>query len=294
MRAVLDRYVVPEGAAPMRLDQLASSVFEGFPTRGSARKAAKRGELAVDGVPAEPARFVRPGAEVTWLEPEVDHVPVMRLAVPVVFEDPHLAVLLKPGGLPTSGPLPRTLERALPHNLQPTGEPDALRRPRPVHRLDAPTSGLVVVAKTRTAHARLGWAFQERRVQKRYGAVVSGRLEGEGTFDAPLDERPAVTRYRALAHGHSLHVEWLTRLDLWPETGRTHQLRRHLSAAGHLILGDVAYGCTLRSKGLFLFAAALALEHPVTGEPLTFEATEPRKFRTLWAREQRRWERTVR
>ncbi len=293
---MLQRFVVADDAPPQRLDRLVQQGIAAFPTRGSARKAARRGEIAVDGVISEPSRWVAAGSEIAWLEPEVDRAPVLPIQIQVVYEDEALAVVLKPPGIATSGALPRTLERTLPHNRAPSPAPDALLRPRPVHRLDAPTAGLVVVAKTRTAHARLGQAFQRREVHKRYRAVLVGCPGGEGCGEVcePIEGRGAQTRYQVIERGRSLRSGWITRVDLWPHTGRTHQLRRHMAHLGVPILGDTLYGregMILRGKGLFLFALELSLIHPGSGEQLHLEIAEPAKVASLFAREARRWRR---
>ena len=293
-RAVLETAVVPEDGVARRLDRAAADLLMAFPTRASARKAALRGELAVDGVISEPARWVAAGDVIAQLEPTGGAPPVLRVAVTVVYEDDDLAIVVKPPGIATSGPRRRTLERALPFSVRSGTGPDALRWPRCVHRLDAPTSGLVVVAKTRTAHAALGVAFQERRVHKRYRAVVVGRLDGEGKVETPIDGRSAVTRYAVVDHARSLKSQWISVVDLWPETGRTHQLRKHLAELGTPILGDLAYGIEglkLRHKGLFLFALALRFAHPRQRTSLSFVLEPPPKVASLLAREARRWRR---
>lgn len=290
-RAVLESTDIPADAPPVRLDRAASTYLAAFPTRASARKAALRGELAVGGEVSEPARWVAPGDHIAWIEPDEDRVPDLDVALPVVYEDDVMAVVHKPGGWATSGNVPRTLARALPVTLAATAALDRLRRPQPVHRLDAPTAGLVVCAKTRRAHAELGWAFQSREVYKRYRAVVVGRLGGTGSVQEPIDGRPAVTRYRAVGQAPAVKGGMLTRVDAWPETGRTHQIRRHLAALGTPVLGDARYGLpglVLRGKGLFLFAVEVRLAHPITGRPMCWTLPEPPKVGALFARESRR------
>ncbi|MEZ4241531.1 MAG: RluA family pseudouridine synthase [Myxococcota bacterium] len=291
-RAVLAR--IRHAAEPQRLDRVVSEAVRAFPTRASARKACRRGEVAVNGEISEGSRWVQPGDEVCWLEPEGARVPVLPLPVEVAWEDDALAIVVKPAGLPTSGALSKTLERTLPHNLRPSPRPDALGAPRPVHRLDAQTQGLVAVAKTRGAHAALGAAFEARTVRKEYRALVVGRLEGEGLVDAALDGRAARTRWAAEEHTPAVRSGWVTTVALRPETGRTHQLRRHLAGLGHPVLGDGLYGepgTTLVGKGLYLAAVALTFAHPDTGEPLTVRIAEPYKFGAFRAREARRWAR---
>lgn len=171
-----------------------------------------------------------------------------------------------------------------------------------VHRLDQATSGLMVFARHPEAQRRLSRAFERREVVKHYVALVHGRVvEEAGTIDLPLAPdwpqrprqqvnpergRPALTRWKRLAHttrdpgagkAHPSETDAITRLQLEPLTGRTHQLRVHLQAIGHPIVGDRLYG---PSEGppaprLMLHAAALALPHPATGEPLVLESASP-------------------
>ena len=276
----------------MRLDRFAFSALPGLATVTHAKKAAKRGELLVNGQPRQPHSRVRSGDEISFTGARRPPPPVFRIALEVAFEDDHLAVVVKPPGVAVSGNRHRTLEHALLPHLQPSTQPDALPWPRPVHRLDLRTGGLVMVAKTATTRARLGQLLQERRVSKRYRSLLLGRLEGEGRVEQPVEGRASASRYRAVAHTRSLRTEWLSTVDLWPETGRTHQLRRHAQHLGHPVLGDELYGrdgCVLRGQGLFLWALELELVHPVTAESLVVEIPEPPKFESHRRREVRRW-----
>ncbi|MFH1463601.1 MAG: RluA family pseudouridine synthase [Pseudomonadota bacterium] len=289
----MNEHVVPEGTAPERLDRYALTVFAGLATVTHAYKAAKRGELMVDGAPCRPDHRVRPGERITFVGPARPPPPTWEMALEVAWEDDQLALVVKPAGIAVSGNQHRTLEHALRGHLAPSAAPDALSWPRPVHRLDFRTSGLVIIAKTATARAALGRALQEREVHKRYRALLVGRLEGEGQVDLPLDDRPCLSRWRAVAHTHSLRTEWLTTADLWPVTGRTHQLRRHTLHLGHPVLGDDRYGIegsVLRGQGLFLQAQQICLAHPTTGAPLDVAIPELPKFEAHRAREARRWE----
>lgn len=204
----------------------------------------------------------------------------------VLYEDPALLVLRKPAGL-LSVP-GRGAERAdcVAARIQ-ARHPEA----RVVHRLDMATSGLMVFALGLEAQRALGRAFETRRVDKRYEAVVAGRLLPEqGQVDLPLicdwpnrprqmvdHERgkPASTHWRVLSHEPTgTH----TRVALLPITGRSHQLRVHLWSLGHPILGDELYGdaaSRAAAPRLLLHACGLALPHPVTGEWLSFEDATP-------------------
>lgn len=286
---------LPADAPRERLDRVALALFPlWLPSRAAAKAACKRGEVLVDGAPAEPSRFVAAGDTIA-LRPRADSP---HRAYPTVLEVAHeddaVAVVVKPPGLPVSGNRHRTLARALAANLTPSPRPDALPSPHPAHRLDASTSGLVAVGKTATAIAALNAAFAARAVDKRYRAVVVGRLEGQGVIDAPIDGADARTEYSALAHSRSVRTDWITEVELRPITGRTHQLRRHLADLGHAISGDRLYGAphtTLRGQGLFLAAVALTLPHPDDGAALTVAIDPPPKFAALVAREARRWQR---
>lgn len=288
---VVEDAAVPADVERTRLDLAVAAVFAAFPTRASARKACERGEIAVDGVVSEPARFVAAGQRLQRLAGEGEATLPRHVPIPVVYEDDWLAVVHKPSGMPTSGAWARTVDRFLPGNVGKSPLADALPRPRPVHRLDAPTQGLLLVAKTRSAHAALGQAFERREVHKRYRAVVVGELVGEGVVDEEVDGRSARSRWVSLRVDPAVRSGAITTVALFPETGRTHQLRRHLASLGHPILGDEAYGqprTTLRGKGLFLAADGLSFAHPGTGEVLSFELPEPAKFASFRDREARR------
>ena len=205
--------------------------------------------------------------------------------VQALHEDADLLVLYKPPGLlcvPGKGP---DKQDALSTRAQQRW-PGALI----VHRLDQATSGLVVMARHTDAQRRLSHAFAERQVHKRYLAVVQGHMDaGDGawqTIDLPIAAdwprrplrvidhatgKPSQTRWRVLAHDAAART---TRVALEPITGRTHQLRLHLSAIGHPILGDALYAdaaTQAQAPRLLLHACALGLAHPVTGERMDWE-----------------------
>lgn len=208
-----------------------------------------------------------------------------------LFVDAHLLVVDKPEGLLAVPGRGDDKQDCLITRLQ-ADWPDA----RVVHRLDMATSGLMIFARDAATQAALGLQFAERRVFKRYVAVVDGRLrqpdksmddEGWSMIDLPLmadwprrplqkvdaaEGKPSSTRWRVLAHDPQART---TRVWLQPLTGRTHQLRVHLQALGHAIMGDALYAeatVAARSPRLMLHAQTLALAHPVTQQPLRFDA----------------------
>lgn len=156
-----------------------------------------------------------------------------------------------------------------------------------VHRLDQATSGLMLFARSAVSQRTLSMAFEARKVDKRYEAVVQRRVQGEaGSIDAPLmadwplrprqkvdfdSGRPSCTRWRVLQR-----LADATRLELEPVTGRSHQLRVHLQSIGHPIVGDALYGDTTQATArMLLHATRLSLAHPATGEALSFSSEPP-------------------
>jgi len=210
---------------------------------------------------------------------------VTTISETVLYADDHMLVVEKPAGLlSVPGRLPENKD-CLITRLQ-SDYPDALT----VHRLDMATSGLMVFARGPEAHRRLSKAFADRQVGKRYVAVVAGALTGRGEVDLPLITdwpnrprqmvdhgigKPSLTRYRVLECGEE---QAITRVELEPVTGRSHQLRVHMKAIGHPILGDVFYAppeIEALSLRLLLHAGRLSLPHPVSGETMDFRSTVP-------------------
>lgn len=289
---MLQHHIVPEDTPPRRLSDYATAVFEEFiPSRKGIKKAIKQGVLLIDGKVGHTGDWVTPGRQLTLLEMESRHQ-VLEMPLEVVVEDDYLAVINKPGGLPVSGNQFRTVQNTLPYNLKSSKQKDRLLLPRPVHRLDAPTCGLLMIAKTSRAAIDLGRQLKERKVRKRYQAVVMGKLTDKGCLTKAIEGKPAVTHYSVIEHYRSLKNDWLTSVDLFPETGRTHQLRIHLSEAGHPILGDLEYGIpgkVKKGKGLFLCATGLSFQHPVLLKELQVAINPPPKFLNIPIREEKMW-----
>jgi 23S rRNA pseudouridine1911/1915/1917 synthase len=215
----------------------------------------------------------------------------------VLFEDEHLLVLDKPAGLtvhPGSGRRGGTLANALVHRLRDLPVAIGSDRPGIVHRLDKDTSGVIVVAKTEPVQRALSAAFAARTVKKEYLAVVHGLPDAkEGSIDLPLGRSPSVRTKMAVRRegGRAALTRWRVErrlpahalLRCFPVTGRTHQIRVHLRAIRHPIVGDPVYG-SRASPGddlalrLLLHAHRLAFSHPVTGSPVSFEAPVPPDF----------------
>ncbi len=278
--------LVPPEADGERLDAL---LAEPLGSRSRAQRLIDAGQVTVDGRVVPKRHRVRAGEVVAADEtdnrpgPRPDDAPA---PFRVAYEDEHLLVVDKPAGVvvhPARGHATGTLVQALAGRASGGEDPE---RPGIVHRLDRDTSGLLVVARDEATHRSLKAALQRRAITREYLALVEGRPPARsGTIDAPLGRdrrhrteistetdvpRDAVTHFeieQALPHTTLLRVRL--------ETGRTHQIRAHMKAIGHPIVGDPVYG-TAGRLGLgrqFLHAARLAFQHPVTGTPV--DVTSP-------------------
>lgn len=268
---------------------------EAFPLLGSrtaVKKAIADGRLLRNGRPAHLTDTLQKGDRLELKGAGLSKARKYDRDLPVVYEDDHLIVVNKPGGLAVNGNRTSTVENALAGSSRPSPEPDALPRPVAVHRIDLPTKGLVLLAKTKQALIRLSKAFEENEVRKEYQAVVHGQTPGEGTIDDPIEGKEAITRFETLYTAPSRVYEHLSLVKLCPVTGRTHQLRIHLQGRGHLIVGDKAYAGrqpTILGKGLHLCACRLVFEHPATGQPIDLKIHPPEKFNKLLQRETKRF-----
>lgn len=266
-----------------------------FPILGSksaTRKALADGRLLLNGRPARPADRVRPGDRLELRGAGLSKARDYDAELDIVYEDDWLVIVNKPGGIAVNGNRKKTVENALAGSVAASSRPDALPRPVAVHRIDVPTKGLVLLAKTKTALIGLSRAFQANEVEKEYLAVVHGQSPARDRIEAPLEGKEAITEYERLETTPSRVYGHLSLLRLHPVTGRTHQLRIHLRDAGHLILGDKAYADgqrTLLGKGLFLCACRLAFAHPGSGEPVAVEIEAPSRFWRVLQRERERY-----
>jgi 23S rRNA pseudouridine1911/1915/1917 synthase len=287
---------VPDGLDGLRLDVAIARLF-GL-SRTTAAEIVESGLARVDGAARGKSDRVSGGA---WLEVELPPPPAPPAATPtpveglrVVHEDADVVVVDKPAGVaahPSPGYEGPTVVGALlaaGHHIATSG---AAERQGVVHRLDAGTSGLMVLARSERAYSALKQAFRERRVDKRYHALAQGHPDPlRGTVDAPIDRHPTHPfRFAVVAGGKPsvTHYDTIeafraaTLLDVRLETGRTHQIRVHLAALRHPCVGDGQYGAdpTLSARlGLtrqWLHAVRLGFEHPDDGRWVEFESPYP-------------------
>ena len=288
---VLEKHIVPIGEYHIRLQEYAGTIFEKLQTRSALKKAISRKTILIDGEIAATSNWIKAGQVIELIASESAVKKVFQLKLPIVFEDEDFAIINKPAGFPTNGNYFKTIENALPYNLKVSTKKDTLNFPKPVHRLDNPTSGILIIAKTKTAQINLHKQFEEKGIQKEYHAIVVGKIPENGTINADIHTKKSLTIFKTTRQIPALQNEFLSLVQLEPKTGRTHQLRIHLSSLGFPIVGDKLYAPknVMMHKGLFLCATKIELKHPITDEKIHFKISVPPKFNTYIEREHKRF-----
>ncbi len=295
-----ERFVASEADAGRRLDRFLAARLPAL-SRTYIQRLIREGHVEIRPGRARAATAVAPGQTVdVEVPPPAPATPAPQsLPLPILYDDADLVVIDKPAGMvvhPGAGHGDGTLVNALLHHVTALSGIGGVERPGIVHRLDKGTSGVMVVAKHDAAHRELARQFHDREVEKEYVALVWGGIGSGLDIDRPIGRdrrrrtrmssrtsrsRPATTH---VTEAERLGPVTLVRLRIG--TGRTHQIRVHLSEIGHPIVGDVVYGGVRRrvpSGGApaaalarpFLHAARLAFRHPRTGAPVAFEAPLP-------------------
>lgn len=288
---LLETHIVPQLHAPIRIQEYNVANFKTIGTKSALKKAIKKQLITINDQTAKTAIFLTEGDCIKIYAEETIPKKIFKLEIPVIFEDDAIAVVNKPAGFPTNGNYFKTIENALPHNLKPSSSEDALPFPKPVHRLDNPTSGILLIAKTKSVQRALYQQFEQQEITKIYQAIVIGKTAEKGEIISPVAEKEAFTKYETLQTVASLQNEFLSHVQLYPKTGRTHQLRVHLAGIQHPIVGDQLYGKAEENykKGLFLCATSIEFTHPMIQEKVTFTIHPPNKFKNILAREARRF-----
>jgi len=298
--------IIPHEMAGLRLDQALAELCPEY-SRSRLKTWVNKGSVLIDGTTLRPRDKVD-GGEVVLITPTIDKsldVKAEPIALDIVFEDESMIVVNKPAGLvvhPAAGNWDGTLQNALLHY---DAELEGLPRAGLVHRIDKETSGLLMVARTLTAHKTLVDQLQERAFQREYLAVVRGYITAGGTINEPLARHPTDRkRYAVRAGGKEAITHYRveqrfakhTLLKVKLETGRTHQIRVHLSHRHHSLVGDQVYGGRYKAianasellsetlkgfKRQALHAARLGVVHPVSGEEISWACDMPDDMKNL-------------
>jgi len=291
-------FVVAQEYRDLRLDVYLANAIPQVPSRMFIKKIVEAGQVTVNDRLEKVKYKVNAGDRI---EVDIDEeafapkdIPAEKMELDIFYEDDDLVVINKPEGLtvhPASGSQSGTLVNGLMHRYQEElSDINGPVRPGIVHRLDRDTSGLILIAKTNVAHARLGRQFEKHTVIKRYVARVQGKVQfDQGVIDVPLerhkkyhdqrqiakagDGKEAVTLYQVLKR-----FSKSTLVALFPQTGRTHQLRVHMKHLGHPILGDEKYGRRESFARLALHAQSIGFIHPITKAPIEFSCPTPKEF----------------
>jgi len=284
-------FITGDDETGRRLDQLVAERFT--LSRGRVQELLENEGIMVDGRIARRSQRLKPGQRVEGhIPPDPSfRISAQDLPLELIYQDHHLLVINKPRGMvvhPGGGVREGTLVNALLHHCPDLAGVGEESRPGIVHRLDRHTSGCLVVARTARAQLELRRQFDQRLVRKEYLALVHGRVTRErGEVDSPLgrhpvvrqkfcireDGRSAITRWRVLADLN----RW-TLLSIELLTGRTHQIRVHMTALGYPVVGDPTYGRRRdpwNLAGQFLHAHKLGIHHPEGAQAMTFQAPLP-------------------
>lgn len=294
----IENWIVDEDYTGLRLDQAINRKFPDI-SRTVAQDMVKKGEIKVAGAVVKPGLKLKAGdsVEIAMRSDELStEIQATEMNFPILYEDDDIIVINKPFGLvvhPGAGNEKETVVSAvLSHTtLSPIGAPD---RPGVVHRLDKETSGIMVLAKNKEAHKNLADQFASHDLEKEYLAIIQGHIVNKKGRIQVAIERDPIHRQRmkatAAENGRmaiSLFevVEYLKNATLVRVkilTGRTHQIRVHMSFTGHPLMGDTTYGgCKFGKDEHFLHSAKLAFKHPITGKDMTFEAEIPSRFKEV-------------
>lgn len=289
--------IVPEEYAGIRIDIFIYNALEEELSRSFIQKLLKNRYVTINGTPVKSNYKVKPDQKIHIIFPQPDKSELEPENIPlnIFYEDNDIAVIHKPAGMvvhPGAGNTTHTLVNALLYHFKGLSSIGGVERPGIVHRLDKDTEGLMVIAKNDTAHNMLAKAFQTRNVIKKYVAIVTGKPSiPAGTINKAIDRHPkyghkmtvredgreAITQYTLKEVWHTQQGVF-SYLNLQIFTGRTHQIRVHLSSIGLPIVGDKLYSKKWEKYNvpfMLLAAAYLEFDHPITGQRLQFSIDLP-------------------
>ena len=278
-------HTVPKLENSIRFQEYAVGIFKTLPTKSGVKKAIKKKLISINGDIATTALFILGEEKVILFESEdSSNFKRLQLTLDVIFEDDYLAIINKPAGILVSGNKFKTISNALDQNLIKSTQLDAVKA-KPIHRLDYPTTGLLLIGKTNASIIALNKLFEYKQIKKTYFAITIGQMEFSGIINTLIDNKNSETHYEVLKTVVSKRFEYLNLVKLSPKTGRRHQLRKHMLSLGNPILGDKEY-CNekliLNGKGMYLHAGILEFIHPFTKQQIKIKKDFSNKFKKIF------------
>ncbi|SEM18160.1 23S rRNA pseudouridine1911/1915/1917 synthase [Aquimarina amphilecti] len=271
--------------SPIRLQEYGVGVFMTVVTKSALKKAIKKRFITVNDVIATSGTLLQGGDCIRLcIQEEGNASNGLIFPLKVLFEDDHLAVIHKPAGILVSGNSFKTITNALVQNLERSNLPDATK-PQPVHRLDYATTGILLIGKTSSSIRVLNKMFEDKNIKKTYDAITIGKMKDAGAITSAIDDKQSHSNYKVIQSVFSRRFGTLNLVKLKPQTGRRHQLRKHLLSISNPILGDKEYGIThliLKGKGLYLHAYSLEFIHPFTGKKVYFKDEFTQRFEKIF------------
>ena len=282
----IETHKVPQLENRIRLSEYTPGIFKSIFSKKGIKNAIKKGLVTINDDIGYTADYIIGGEIITLYQSNFSiEKPIISLELEVVYEDDYLAIINKPAGIIVSGNKKYTIENGLVNVLKKSSQEDALHRPEPIHRLDYPTSGALLVGKTSQAVMLLNKMFEERTINKTYYAVTLGKTMDKGCIETPIENKISKSEYKTINRLESRKYESLNLVQLIPHTGRRHQLRIHLASIRTPIFGDLKYGkegLTGKGNGLYLHASSLSFPHPITSKEVSKTIKLPKKFLKLF------------
>lgn len=293
-----EEIIIEEDEGKMRLDAYLAKSLSGDHSRSQIKLMIKSGEIQVNGHDVSAHYQVKPGdkVQIKWIAKTDDSMRPEEIPIDILYEDEDLIVVNKPVGMvvhPAHGNWHHTLVNALLYHTRNLSELGGEDRPGIVHRLDKDTSGVLIVAKNNAAHRDLAKQFKKHTIHRMYYAIVRGVVQhDEGMCEEPVGRafvnrkkiiiKPSGGKEAATYFKVAQRFDEASLVEVYPQTGRTHQIRVHMSFLGHPVLGDALYG--IKSPLIdrqALHAAKLGIVHPRTKKELMFESQMPDDMQTV-------------